>query len=110
MLTPELIEDLQAQPREVGVAVLYKKGREVLRIKSHGTKGQVNRDLTGIFAEAEEMKADAVIFAHNHPCNSMPSMEDQLTANQAKDMAEGRGIKWLGSWVITRTGAHRAEI
>jgi DNA repair protein RadC len=110
MLTTELIEDLQGQGREVGVAILYRKGNEVLRVKSHGTRGQVGRDLTGIFAEAEEKKADAIIFAHNHPCNSGPSMEDQLTANQAKDMAEGRGIKWLGSWVITKTGAKRAEI
>lgn len=91
---------------EVAVTVLYQKGKVIGTVERIGYCQSVSQSTTDLVADAVELGADAVVFAHNHPGGTLePSMEDIITAMQKRDVFEGHDIEVMGNWIVTAGGA-----
>jgi DNA repair protein RadC len=62
-----LLAQMGGYPNEVASTFLYRKGKLIKTIEKQGHGNTVSQNLTDLIADAVEAKADAVIFAHNHP-------------------------------------------
>lgn len=93
---------LRGHQREVSAVFLYRKGELIKVIKSTGDCMSVRTSTTDLIAEAVEIRADAVLFAHNHPGGSTePSTEDIITATERRDVFEGHDIKVMDNIIVT---------
>lgn len=84
--------------QELFFSILLNGANEILLIRPV-TVGILNRTIIHpreVFAEAVEMRAGAIIVAHNHPSGNLsPSKEDLEVTRQLKEVGNVLGIKLL---------------
>lgn len=84
--------------QELFFSILLNGANEIIRIRPV-TMGLLNRTLIHpreVFAEAVELRAGAILVAHNHPSgNLIPSEEDKQVTASLKEAGELLGIRLL---------------
>lgn len=84
--------------QEVFFSILLNGANEIIRIRPV-TMGLLNRTLIHpreVFAEAVELRAGAILVAHNHPSgNLVPSEEDKQVTASLKEAGDLLGIRLL---------------
>lgn len=93
--------------QELFFSILLNGANEIIRIRPV-TMGLLNRTLIHpreVFAEAVELRAGAIIVAHNHPSgNLIPSEEDKQVTAALKEAGDLLGIRLLDHLIFCDSG------